>query len=332
MRYFGSKVSTVEQVFKLVATRVPEGSFCDPFGGIGTVGSYFKSRNFNVWTGDNLINAYCFQVARVKLNRVPSFRKLKESLDLKKSQQIGELLNGEPPVTGWLAREYSIRRKYFTLGNARKIDACRLRINEWVRHKLVTPDEKALLLASLVNSMDRVANTAGTYYAYLKSWHRKALKPFRFELIPITRGAKKCGCFLTEAEDLVSMRSYDVLYLDPPFNERSFCSYYHLPESIASCKEPDVHGKSGIPLKQRSNSDFNRPALAAAALEIVLKHARFKLLVFHYSERGLIPVSEIQHILRCMGKTKEFRIQSKGYTTSHSSRTVEQVLYLVQHG
>src|SRR6185436_6043411 len=115
---------------------------------------------------------------------------------------------------------------------------CRIRINQWCRNNWVTQNQRAVLLASLINSMDRVANTAGTYYAYLKSWHRKALKPFRFELVRSSRGPQKGHCILADANTLVGSREYDILYLDPPFNERCYSSYYHLPESLARRHTP----------------------------------------------------------------------------------------------
>ena len=332
MRYFGSKGSTVESVHEIISARFPAGTFCDAFGGIATVGSYFKAQGYSVWTGDILTTAYCFQVARVKLNRTPSFSRLKRALKLQKSRQIANYLNNVPPVEGWLTSEYAKRRGFFTYQNARKIDGCRIRINDWFKKEWINENERAFLLASLINSVDRVANTAGTYYAYLKSWDRKALRPFRFEVISPTPGTEDCHCFLSEANDLVGARQFDILYLDPPYNERCFGSYYHLAESLARCEEPDVRGQSGIPIVPRVRSAFNRPALAANALEQLLERARFRLLVFHYSDDGLISKTKIRRLLRSLGKVEEFRINSRGYTTAHSARTVEHRLYVVNHG
>src|SRR4030042_1499802 len=112
MRYFGSKVSTIETIHNLISKRMPSGSFCDPFGGIGSVGSYLKSKGYNVWSGDVLNFAH-----------------------------------------------------FFTDRNARKIQACRRKIRAWAQKGWLSYDERAVLLASLINNMDRVANTAGTYYA-----------------------------------------------------------------------------------------------------------------------------------------------------------------------
>ena len=45
MRYFGSKVSSVEKIYQIISAIIPSGSLCDPFGGIGTVGSFLSLKD-----------------------------------------------------------------------------------------------------------------------------------------------------------------------------------------------------------------------------------------------------------------------------------------------
>lgn len=316
---------------QLIASRRPSGTFCDPFGGIGTVGSSFKAKGYEVWTGDILAFAHCFQVARVQCSHAPRFLRLCKALNLKCTAQIVEHLNTIHPERSWFVREYSETRRFFTPENAARIEACRLQINKWSRHGWISEQEEAVLLASLINSMDKVANTAGTYYAFLKHWYRKARKPFRFDLIPVTRGA--CGhSVLCEAKSLVSAREFDTLYLDPPYNERDYASYYHLPETIALKQAPHPHGKAGVPAAARPHSPFNRPNMARSALVDLLKNARFKTLAFHYSDQGLISPKDIRAILTNYGRLEVFRLRSKGYSTVAFPRNVNHRLYLVTHG
>lgn len=332
MRYFGSKVSTVENVYRLIEEKIPHGTVCDPFGGIGTVGSFFKSCGYSVWTGDILTFAFYFQIARVLLNRAPAFVKLLRALNKKKSTAIIDLLNDAKCRNGWFIDEYALKRHFFTVENARRIEACRKRIYEWDAAGLLNGNERAVLLSSLINSVDRVANTAGTYYAYLKTWHRKALRPFSFSLLPCTRGNSKNHCLLGDARDLVGQRAFDILYLDPPYNERSYGHYYHLPETIARGECPTVHGKSGMPNSTKTISAFNSPSKVREALKELLQKARFKLLAFHYQDDGLISKQELRRIFTGYGDVSEFILNSKGYTTTNSMRVVKHRLYLVTHG
>lgn len=332
MRYFGSKASATEWVYEIISDRIPAGTFCDPFGGIGTIGSFFKSKGFSVWSGDILTFAHCFQIARLGTNRIPAFRGLREAMNLTSVAGVVDSLNQESRHKGWFVEEYAKKRRFFTEENATRIEACRLRIEEWSRKELLTKEERAILVASLINSMDRVANTAGTYYAYLKGWHRKALQAFRFTLIPFTAGSSNCMCFLGEAHALVSKRFFDVVYLDPPYNERSYARYYHLPETLALGETPDIHGKSGVPNRERTTSDFNRPQHARYALERLVQSGRCRLLAFHYSDDGLIRQQDIEGILSDYGPMESYVLDSRGYTTSSIKRNTEQRLYVVDHG
>jgi adenine-specific DNA-methyltransferase len=240
-------------------------------------------------------------------------------------------LNSLKPKNGWIVKEYSNKRAFFTKKNAAKIQACRREIMEWRLKGWLNYDEHAVLLASLICSMDKIANTAGTYYAFLKTWHRKALIDFRFDLIMPSFSTMKGCCACQPAEDLVQRRRFDILYLDPPYNERSYAQYYHLPETIALEKTPKVHGLSGIPDHISTTSDFNRPKKAANALKRILDKANFRLLIFHYSDQGIISPDEITDILSIYGKIENLIISSNGYTTKKKNRSIKHHLYIVHN-
>jgi adenine-specific DNA-methyltransferase len=333
VRYFGSKRSTVDALYELIAKRIsPGATFCDPFGGIGAVGSYFKSKGYRVCVGDHLTFAHTYQVASIVASQTPSFRNVRKALGLITAQQVVEHLQHARGKRGWLSREYSERRRFFTLANAVKIEACRQTIRKWHKSGLLNPTEHAILRASLIDSADKVANTAGTYYAYLKQWHRKALRPFHFALIPPTRGQAGCTAVQTEASALAGTRAWDVLYLDPPYNSRRYDAYYHLPETLALESEPRVSGKAGIPVRPPTVSDFNRPSHASNALKNLLAGARFRLLVLHYSNQGIIALQEIEEMLHPLGHVQRVTLVGMGYTTTGTARSVEHVVYLVLRG
>jgi len=333
VRYFGSKGSTVDALYELVTTRIgPGATFCDPFGGIGVVGSYFKQKGYRVCVGDHLAFAHTYQVASIVASRSPSFRTLRKELRLATAQEVVEHLQLARSKGGWFSREYSERRKFFTRENALRIEACRKTIRKWYRSGLLSEAEHAILKASLINCADKVANTAGTYYAYLKEWHRKALRPFQFELIQPTRGQAGCSAVRVEASALAGRRKWDILYLDPPYNSRRYSAYYHLPETLALETEPRVSGKAGIPVRSPIVSDFNRPNHATNALRSLLASSRFRLLVLHYSDQGLIGRSEIEEMLGPLGRVERVTLVGLGYNTSSKARSVQHTVYLVLRG
>ncbi len=330
MRYIGSKVSVIEDLYKLISGRVPKGFFCDPFGGVGTIGSYFKSKNFKVYSGDFLTFANFFQIARITQDGPPKFSVLCDAMKIKNHGEAINILNNLEGKDGWFTKNYAYKRKFFTLQNGKKIEACLQAIKIWRERRWLSYEENAILIASLINSMDKVANTAGTYYAYLKKWYRKATRPFNFKLIPYTPGNPYCRCFLCDAIDLVKRYKFDIIYLDPPYNERSYADYYHLPETVALSETPNVQGKSGIPHVKRTKSAFNRRDKALSALSNILNIARFRLLVFHYSDDGIIRPDELRNLFHEFGTVDEYLIDSVGYTNKSESRTIKHRLYLVE--
>jgi len=330
MRYFGSKVSTLEALYSIISARVPTGSFCDPFGGIGSVGSFFKLKGYNIWSGDVLRFPYYFQIARLRSSK-SLFQKLLYELSLNEMTEICQLLNSGKSTDGWFAREYARRRQFFSVDNALRVQSCRMQIKYWAKKGWVDCEEHAILLASLINSMDKVANTAGTYYAFLKNWHRKALNDFKFEFIAPVPADTDAYCFNEDALALVKRQFFDVIYLDPPYNERSYSHYYHLPETIAHEATPRVHGLSGIPDRTSRTSKFNSPKEAKQSLEELLSASSCNLLVFHYADNGIIPKDDVEMILSSYGAVESFYIDSKGYSTKLKSRTTQHHLYMVQN-
>lgn len=330
MRYIGSKATVVDDIFAAVSQAIPSGTFCDPFGGVGVVGAHFKSKGFRVWTGDVLRCAHCFQIARVSLCRMPQFRHLRRELGISGVQDVENILNNLRPRDGWFVREYARKRQFFLVQNAARIQACRCQIADWHRKGWLSHNEHALLLASLIDGLDKVANTAGTYYAYLKKWNRKAIKDFTFQVIQATPGPHG-SCFHGDALELARKQFYDVLYLDPPYNDRDYAGYYHLPETIAAGTTPRTKGDSGVPVRRyMQRSAFNSREYAAGALSAIVQASQCRLLVFHYSDDGLIPPALVRQILAKGGPYREILLDTKGYTTKQVSRTTEHRLYMVK--
>lgn len=328
MRYFGSKVTLREAIYKIIKDRVSSGSLCDPFGGIGTVGSFMRSKGYEVWSGDLLTFAHYFQISKIKYPNNAAFQKILSSLSSDNIDEITHYLNSLNPCEGWFVSEYSIKRYFFTYKNATKIQACRNEIDLWEQHGLINYDEKAILIAGLIGSMDKVANTAGTYYAYLKHWHRKALKDFKFEMIVPKKHGSNGYCHLGPAEELIARQPYDIIYLDPPYNERSYAHYYHLPETIANGSCPPVHGSSGIPNYKLISSPFNKKTQAKFSFTELIAKSKCKLLFFHYADNGLITQEEIEKILSCYKKLEMLCLDSKGYYTGNGTTRSKHKIYL----
>ena len=317
MRYLGSKTMLLEQIHQLTKG-LENGIFCDPFGGIGTVGGFMKKNGYQVITGDLLNFAYYFQCSLIAFDEKMEFERLKRYLGIYTTKDLEMYLSLVRKQEGWLIEEYARKRRFFTVDNACHIQACIDCIGSWYGNSIIDEKERILLLASLINSFDKVANTAGTYYAYLKQFYRKAIKPFQFSLLQSVEGGVGYS-YKMDAKDLVKQTKCDILYLDPPYNNRNYASYYHLPETISLGIEPKPVGKSGIYHSHNSRSVYNGRK-ATEAFEELINSADAQCIIFHYSDDGLIDIAAAKSILQKKGsRFEEHYLDCRGYTTTKES-------------
>lgn len=313
MRYLGSKTMLLEQI-KQLTCEFENGTFCDPFGGIGTVGAFMKKNGYHVITGDLLNFAHFFQRSLIEFDSTVTFDRLKKYLHLDTLDQLEQYMSSIAVQDGWLIQQYAVERSYFTLDNAYHIQACIDYIGKWSENGIINDKERILLLASLINSFDKVANTAGTYYAFLKQYYRKAQKTFHFFLFSPIAGINGKS-YLLDANELVKKTKCDVLYLDPPYNARDYGAYYHLPETVSLGIVPKPSGKSGV-YRSGKRSVYNSRHATEAFQELV-ESADAKCIIFHYTDAGLINMDMAKEILQKKGTHfEEFFIDCRGYATT----------------
>jgi len=325
-RYIGSKASTVDAITKIIGRVAKSGTVADAFGGLGTVGAALKERGYQVTTCDVLAFPHAFQTARIEAARLPSFPRLG-----KDANSIARSMNRVKDPSSEFVLQFSKRRQFFTRDNASKIAGGWRMIKRWDSEGLITRREKKILLASLINSADEVANTAGTYYAYLKNFDRKAIKPYSFKWLSPSRGKHAGTAIYGDALESLKGKKYDVLYLDPPYNHRDYARYYHLPESIAGLGELDVNAQtlSGVPTQINPATKKIRKGASLSYIESLLSEVKWKFAIVHYCDDALIPLSELRKALLKFGRVRCVKVAALGYTTSSKARAAEHYVYVI---
>ena len=231
---------------------------------------------------------------------------------------------------------------YFTLENAGRIDAARRTLHEWRVKGLVDDDAFHLLLAALIEGADRVANTAGVYAAYIKSWQSNARHPLMIEpTVPIAgRGS---SAFRGDASDVArKIGPVDLLYLDPPYNARQYSGYYHVPEVIARGwfdEEPALRGKTGLLHDPETKSEWCAPGRVGHALAELLEASQARHVLVSYNSEGLLPPAKLKAALKAVstdGRVRPFTRRYRRYRADrdHAGRHytgdwVEERLYYV---
>jgi adenine-specific DNA-methyltransferase len=134
--------------------------------------------------------------------------------------------------------------KYFSISDSKKIGYIREDLEK--NKNQLTQKEYAILLGSLLYSLDRCANTCGHYDAYIKKPIKK--DSFVFELVaPIKTAGKEIHIYREDSNILAPTIRADIAYIDPPYSSRQYTRFYHVLENITEWKKPKLFGTAMKP-------------------------------------------------------------------------------------
>jgi len=161
MNYIGSKLKLSswikEEIEDVVSGDFSDKIFCDIFAGTGIMGRTFKLHVKKVISND--LEDYSFVLNK---NYIGNHVLLKDSEGFINELNILKLME-----SGFIYQNYCMGsgsdRQYFSDENGKKIDTIRLKIEEWYKVKKIDDSMYYFLLASLLESADKVANTASVY-------------------------------------------------------------------------------------------------------------------------------------------------------------------------
>lgn len=336
MNYIGSKFSLIDFLKSSISNilvanneiRTPnEMVFADLFAGTGVVSGAFKQEGYSVIANDIQFYSYVITKHLIENNG---------SLDKGRCAKLIAELNNIKGVEGFIYKNYcyegtegqEFRRMYFTEYNAKKCDAIRIAIEEKRLSNSITDSEYIFLLGSLINSIDKYANTASVYGAYLKKFKKSSLREMKLDPLPIMQGQAECKAYNEDISDLIKHVSGDILYLDPPYNSRQYCTNYHLLETVAKYDNPVIHGKTGLREYVNQKSVFCIKNKVEKAFLELIKNARFKYIFLSYNNEGLMSCDTIERIMKKYGKYKLFiqdhrRFKADSAREAKTDKTVE---------
>ncbi len=207
--------------------------------------------------------------------------------------------------------------KFFDYKNAKLIGWIREDIE---RHRMsLTEKEYAILLASLIYNIDKIANTVGHFDAYIKKsipYH-----PLTLQLIkPLS--PKSVEIYREDSNLLAERVNADVAYIDPPYNSRQYSRFYHIYENLITWEKPELYGVAMKP-KPQNMSAYCTTSAAAAFRDLIMK-LQVKYIAVSYnntydsksgSSKNKITLEEIRAILEQRGKTTIYDCAHKCFNT-----------------
>jgi len=182
------------------------------------------------------------------------------------------------------------------------------------------------LIASLIESADRVANTASVYHAHLKHLKKTASQDLLLEGAEFMENENEHQVFNEDSNTLIHAISGDILYLDPPYNRRHYGANYHLLNTISRYESFTPKGKTGLP--EYNSSLYSYPKKASEALEELIEHAQFKYIFLSYNNEGLIAENEIKQMMQKYGK---YSLVTKEYKRFKGNKIKNQELKTFEH-
>ena len=210
--------------------------------------------------------------------------------------------------------------KYFEKEVARKIG--------WIREEIevidVNEQEKYILISSLLYYMDKYANTVGHYEMFLKNLSKNKYKlDFKMGLIDLTLRDKGTEIYNLDANILSKTLSadYDV-YLDPPYNNRQYVSFYHMWENVARWEKPTLKFQSMKYDRSGEFSEYSRSKANVAMTQLLLDLDDNQKVVISYNNTADNSIKHDQMLnISSNNNTKQVNLISLDHKAFNSGKT-----------
>ena len=310
LNYIGSKYQLLDWITQNIKERTGWTSFegktiADLFAGTGIVSYHFRKNAAKVISNDaelySSIIANAFTCSTYTDTCRDTINTLQKELDENKySATCGFVTTHYSPYNG-------NERKFFTIENAKRIDYLRGRIEEV---KTIIPDnDYKFILASLIISADAVSNVPAVYGCFLKNFKAKANK--KLTLAPIhtnTSAADGSNTYNTDVLNIPFLKSFesDVVYLDPPYNERQYSKNYFPLNIIAKTPEElsgeiTLKGKTGIPSDCFISPFCKKGDTVEKAFDTLFRELKTKWIFLSYNSESIVSKEKILELMKKYG-------------------------------
>ncbi len=304
LKFLGSKRGLLPQIQRAVGAAAGEGAVvADLFSGSARVAFALKAAGWRVVANDHLAFAHRLAMGVVQADA--------ERWGVRAARLISEL-QSLPAAPGWFTATYAEGARYLHPVNAGRLEAMRDRLAMLE----VEPELEAVVLAALLLAADRVDSTAGHQRAFLRAWAPRALKPLELrlpELLP-RPAAGPCLALDQDAVDLAGEIDCDVAYLDPPYDQHSYLSNYHVWETLVRWDRPESYGRAAKRVDCRTRrSAFNQRASIGPAFARLVGSLRARTLIVSFGAEGFMERLALEQMLRGRGFLRVLEIPHRRY-------------------
>jgi adenine-specific DNA-methyltransferase len=257
-RFVGSKQKLSSWIVQTINANCEGKSFFELFAGTSIISSQIAMQMERIILNDTLrSNNIIYEAFYSKGG------KSKKKLDNYKTQF--NKIDTNQISNGWFTKNYG--GKYFGVNDCAIIENIRnILANE---KQEMSKKEYNILLASLIYSMDKIAHTVGHFDAYIQTPPED--NQFSFDLIePLDTRNIKVEIYCDDANMLAKKIQADIGYIDPPYNSRQYCQFYHIYETLVKWDNPELLG-TALKRKGEVLSDYCRTKAPAVFADLIEK-------------------------------------------------------------
>ena len=215
-------------------------------------------------------------------------------------------------------------RVYFSRENAVMID----KIMYYIKNNIGKEYQK-YFIGPLIVQASTNNNTNGQFSAYFKDEKKekgkfggknsidlqRILRPIEPMLPILTNGKADIKISQNDANDWIKTTGeLDLVYYDPPYNKHPYNIYYFLLDIISNwnteLKIPDTY--RGQP-KNWEKSSYCSLKKAKDAFKDLISHTDSKFIMISYNSTGIIPLDEMDNILKEKGKVEKIPFTHNTY-------------------
>lgn len=326
-RYTGNKYKLMSWIKGLILEHCPEHEiFFDVFGGTGVVTAEMLDVVQSAIVNDFLYsNEVCYKAFFGR-----------DEYDVQKLKQfVAEvaITDRKALSDNYVSLNYGGR--YFEHDDSKLIGVVRERIQSDYEAGRFNEREFNILLASLLYSFDKCANTVGHYDAYIK---KGCQSKFVFELIEPVMSETDVTTYREDANELARRVSADVAFVDPPYNSRQYSRFYHVMETVVKWDKPRLRGTAMKPPVENM-SEYSR-VNAPIVFSDLIRNLKVRYIVVTYnntydskssSSRNKITLDQIKLILDSRGKTRIFEKSHSRFNAGKTDSTKhKEILFITE--
>lgn len=310
-RYLGSKRLVLPAIMAVCdGLHYRPRTAVDIFAGTGMVGQELMRAGFHVTFNDLLHSNVAIYNAFFGDEKV-DLQSLSDVVD-----SVNRIADPEKLPPNYFSETFG--GTYFSTKNARLIGHLRELAERF------TGRSRDILIASAIYGADKVAHTVGHYDAFRAGAEGSSRVTFGVPRLETLRGRATIHC--ASANNLAREGSWDIAYLDPPYNSRQYGDMYHVLENLTDWKKPPVHFKAKKMDRRHLRSEYSTKS-ASAALADLVNSLQAKTIILSYNDTGVrgnarsaakISDQEITEILSDKGDLEIREIDHKPFTTGKS--------------